>query len=85
MESEEDDQINNILEIIKEYKESNEFFQEKQLDNDIFKKVNDNKDNKKKYLKLKYNEIYIINKKPIDDLMNKLNFKEFEDLLNDEN
>ena len=86
MESEEDDQINNILEIIKEYKESNEFFQEKQLDNDIFKKVNDNKDNnKKKYLKLKYNEIYIINKKPIDDLMNKLNFKEFEDLLNDKN
>ena len=86
MESQEDDKITNILEIIKEYRGNNEFFKDNKLEDDTFKKLNEKNDidNKKKYLRFTYNKIYIANKKPLADLMNILHFNEIEKSFNDE-
>ena len=83
MESKEEELINDIFDIIKELKENKDFFEEKKLDCDIFNKIaNKESNNRKKYLTFNYTQIYIVNRKPIQDIMNRLNFDEFEEIMN---
>ena len=72
MNNNEDENTNNIFEIIKAFHQNNSFLKEKnKFDLDLFQKLNENKsNNNKKFIKsLKYEEIYIVNKKPFEDLL----------------
>ena len=77
MEENKEEQINNIFDILKSMNDNNKFLDKNNMNN-LF---NDKKE-EKKYLKLKFEKIYIINREPIEELMNKLHFNEFENLLN---
>ena len=74
---EKEEQINNIFEILKSMNDNNKFLDKNNMNN-LFNDIKE----EKKYLKLKFEKIYIINREPIEELMNKLHFNEFENLLN---
>ena len=86
MEIEEEDKINNFFNLIKEYKSNKEsFIKDYNLNLDIISALtneDNNKDDNIKYKLLKVTKIYIINRQPLDELMKRLNFKDYENLLN---
>ena len=80
----EEDDGNSLFDFCKEFYENDKKFKENKIDG-LFQKMdkNDFNDNKK-VKKISYKKIYIVDKKPIEDLMNKLNFSEYESLLNEQ-
>ena len=79
----EDDEVN-LFEFCKEYYENNKKFKENEL-NGLFQQIDkDDFNDKKKINKISYHKIYIVDKNPIEDIMNKLNFSEYESLLNEQ-
>jgi len=86
MNNNEDENTNNIFEIIKAFYNNNS----KLKDLDLFQKINENKSNhNKKIIKsLKLEEIYIVNKKPFEELLKKINYNDlnkiFEEKLEDD-
>ena len=82
MEDDQDENLEDILTLIKEIKKNNEELKKKKLDNEIINKIEGNKkDKKKNYLKLKYTELYIVDKKPIEELMEDLQYNKLEKLI----
>ena len=78
------DNINNIFDICKEYHKNENKLKEKKID-ELFQKMDkDDYNDNKKVKKLSYEKIYIVDKQPIEDIMNKLNFSEYESLLNEQ-
>ena len=87
MNNNEDENTNNIFEIIKAFHKNNSFLKEKnKFDLDLFQKLNENKsNNNKKFIKsLKYEEIYIVNKKPFEDLLKKINYNDLSKIFEEE-
>jgi len=79
----EDDEVN-LFDFCKEYYENNKKFKENEL-NGLFQKIDkDEFNDKKKINKISYHKIYIVDKNPIEDIMNNLNFSEYESLLNEQ-
>ena len=87
MNNNEDENTNNIFEIIKAFYKNNSFLKEnKKFDLDLFQKLNESKaNNNKKFIKsLKYEEILIVNKKPFEDLLKKINYYDFSKAFEEE-
>ena len=81
MESKKELGIDDVFDIIKVFKENKDYFEKNSLNIDIFSKLKSN-EKKKKYSTFTYEQIYIVDRKPINALMNKINFDEFEKILN---
>ena len=85
MKNDEDENINIIFDIIKEFHNNNIKF-----GLDLFQKLNESKTNNyRKFIKsLKYEEIYLVNKRPFEELLKKINYydfsKSFEEELEDD-
>jgi len=85
MKNDEDENINIIFDIIKEFHNNNIKF-----GLDLFQKLNENKTNnhRKFIISLKYDEIYLVNKRPFEELLKKINYydfsKSFEEELEDD-
>ena len=73
--------IEEIFKLIKDIKINNDEIKEKKLDSDIINKINEKKrsENKKKnYFIIKHSPFYIVDKEPIEELMEELNYNEIE-------
>jgi len=84
MNNNEDENINNIFEIIKAFYMNNLFLKETiKFDLDLFQEINKYKTNNiKKLIKsFKYEEIYIVNKKPFEELLHKINYYNFRTMI----
>ena len=82
--------IESIFELIKDIKKNNEEIKEKNLDSDIINKINEKtcgENEKKNYFIIKHSPFYIVDKEPIEELLEELNYNELEnelDEINDE-
>ena len=76
MDDKEEEKINNIYDLIKGIKKYNEDLEKEKLDSDIINKIKFGENNKNNFTKLRYNELYITDKKPIADLLEELNYEE---------
>ena len=74
MKNDEDENINIIFDIIKEFHNDNIKF-----GFDLFQKLNESKTNNhiKLIKSLKYEEIYLVNKRPFEELLKKINYYDF--------
>ena len=80
-----DEKIKEILDLVKEIKKNNDELEKNNLDSEIINKTNENSEGEKKnYMKLKYIELYIVDKEPIDKLMEELKYNELENLIKEE-
>ena len=82
--------IESIFELIKDIKKNNEEIKEKNLDSDIINKINEKtcgENEKKNYFIIKHSPFYIVDKEPIEELLEELNYNDLEselDEINDE-
>ena len=87
MEDNNNHQLKNIIEIIKAFKKNNDTLKkDNNLNFDLFNLLNQKKNDENKdkiYSTFKYNKIYIVNKEPIDKIMEILHFDEFDKFLKD--
>ena len=75
----ESDNIEEAFKLIKDIKNNNKEIKEKNFDSDIFNKINENsEDEKKNYFIIKHSPFYIVDKEPIEQLMEELNYDEIE-------
>ena len=79
MEDDKDEEIKEVVELLKEIKENNDHIKENKIDTDIINKIN--KEDEKKYFKLNYTELYIVDKESIEKLLDELNYDELENLI----
>ena len=80
-----DEKIKEILDLVKEIKKNNDELEKNNLDSEIINKTNENSEGEKKnYMKLKYIELYIVDKEPIDKLMKELKYNELENLIKED-
>ena len=79
MEDKEDEEIKEIVELLKEINKNNAQIKKNKIDPDIINKIND--DEKIKYFKLNYTELYIVDKESIEKLLEELNYDELENLI----
>ena len=79
MEDNKDEEIKEVVELLKEIKENNDHIKENKIDTDIINKIN--KEDEKKYFKLNYTELYIVDKESIEKLLDELNYDELENLI----
>lgn len=88
MEINDDEQANKILEIIKVFNDNNNFYKNNNIDFELFNKLkeddNNNSNSKKKISTLKFKKVYIINKKPLEELMNELHYNDNANILNED-
>ena len=78
-----EDDLDNIFELCKAFYKNDDKIKQNNLD--VFQQMDkDDYNDKKKIRKISYEKIYIIDKKPIEDIMNKLNFSEYESLFNEQ-
>ena len=75
-----EDDGDNLFDICKAFYENDKNIKEKKIDG-LFQKMDKN-DYNKNVKKISYEKIYIVDKMSIEDIMNKLNFSEYESLLN---
>ena len=79
-----DEDINNIFEIIKAFYNNNCFLKENiKIDLELFHKINEsnvNNNNKKFIRSFKYEDIYIVNKKPFEELLKNINYYNFRNI-----
>ena len=75
MDDKEEEKINSIYDLIKGIKKYNEDLEKEKIDSDIINKIKIGENDKKNYIKLKYNKLYIVDKKPIADLLEELNYE----------
>ena len=75
----ESDNIEEAFKLIKDIKNNNKEIKEKNFDSDIFNKINENsEDEKKNYFIIKHSPFYIVDREPIEQLMEELNYDEIE-------
>ena len=85
MEDDGDNKIEEIFDLIKEIKKNNDELKKNRLDSEIINKTKEKGENEKKnYLILKYLELYIVDKKPLEKLMKELKYNELENILNND-
>ena len=71
--------IEEAFKLIKDIKNNNKEIKEKNFDSDIFNKITENsEDEKKNYFIIKHSPFYIVDKEPIEQLMEELNYDEIE-------
>jgi hypothetical protein len=79
-----EDNEDSLFDFCKEFYENDKKFKEKKIDR-LFKRIDkEDYNDSKKVKRISYEKIYIVDKKPIEEIMNKLNFSEYESLLNEQ-
>ena len=81
---EDSNDINDIYELIKDFKKFKKEFKKLNIDSSIINKINSGEINNKYYMKFNFTKIYIIDKKPIVDLLKEIKYKEIIKLLSEE-
>ena len=77
-----EDDLDNIFDVCKAFYKNDDMHKKSNIDG-LFQKM-DKDDYNDKIKKISYEKIYIVDKKSIEDIMNKLNFSEYESLLNEQ-
>jgi len=73
-----------LFDFCKEFYRNDKKFKNNKIDG-LFQKIDKNDyNNNKNIKKISYEKIYIVDKSPIEDIMNKLNYSEYESLLNEQ-